>query len=303
MRYRIKNEYINIENYSPFSYVNEVSDEYKYTKFLLPIVIINNSVIPIHPDTFNDLKINRDKILYYIEVYPTSSFRTVYYKDKNIFLKLPITRNITRGIRTLPKKELLRANKANELLKNIKIDCFNFLEEIPIYNTDERFNYIIRKIPDKNITPLFTIIRKKSLSTSRMIVLIKRMINIWLSLAARHIFLEFHTQNILIDSSLNIYYRDLSDVRSIKYNIKPSYEITEIDLMTLSFDKTFCEQNISHILKYYSDIDLIKINKYINRRIAYYNLKFPNYSLGFSRTKKERIPIKKELTTYRKNYD
>ena len=303
MRYKIKKEYINIDNYSPFSHINEVSEIYKYNNFLLPIVNINNTIVPIHPDTFSDLKISKNNILYYIEVYPTSSFRTVYYKDKNIFIKLPITRNITRGIRTLSNKELMRSKKALEILKNIKIEHFNVLEEIPIFNSDERFNFIIRKIPNVNIIPLFTIIRRRTLSNKKMLFLIKRMIDIWMFIAKRGVFLEFHTQNILVDKNLNIYYRDLSDVRSIKYNIKPSYEITEIDLMTLSFDKTFCEQNISHILKYYSDIDLIKINKYINRRIAYYNLKFPNYSLGFSRTKKERIPIKKELTTYRKNYD
>ena len=49
MKYRIKNEYINIDNYSPFSSVNEISEEYKYTKFKLPIVNINNTIVPIHP--------------------------------------------------------------------------------------------------------------------------------------------------------------------------------------------------------------------------------------------------------------
>ena len=300
MKYKIKNEYINIDNYSPFSYINEVSDNYKYNKFFLPIVIINNSIVPIHPDTFNDLKINKNNILYYIDVYPTSSFRTVYYKDKNIFIKLPITRNITRGIRTLPNKELLRSQKASDILKNIKIKHFNILEEIPIFNNDERFNFIIRKIPDNNIIPLFTVIRKKTLSNKKMIFLIKRMIDIWLYLATKGIFLEFHTQNILIDCNLNIYYRDLSDIRSIKFDLEPSYSIKENDLMTLSFDKTFCEQNLGHILRYYNKLDITEIKHYINIRIEYYGLEFPNYSLGFSETEKERIPIKKPLSIYRK---
>lgn len=299
MRYKIKNEYINIDNYSPFSHINEVSEIYKYNNFLLPIVNINNTIVPIHPDTFSDLKISKNNILYYIEVYPTSSFRTVYYKDKNIFIKLPITRNITRGIRTLSNKELMRSKKALEILKNIKIEHFNVLEEIPIFNSDERFNFIIRKIPNVNIIPLFTIIRRRTLSNKKMLFLIKRMIDIWMFIAKRGVFLEFHTQNILVDKNLNIYYRDLSDVRSIKYDLKPSYDISEIDLMTLSFDKTFCEQNLNHIVRYYDNIDVSDIKEYIKCQIEYYKLKFPNYSLGFSFTQKERIPIKKDLSIFR----
>ena len=300
MRYRINNEYINISNYSPFSHINEVSDKYKYQKFSLPIVNINNTIVPVHPDTFTDLRLNKEDILFYIDVYPTSSFRTVYYKDKNIFIKLPITRNITRGIRTLPNKELLRSRKAFEILKKIKIEHFNILEEIPVFNPDERFNYIIRRIPNKMIKPLFMIIRTKFLSNKKMIFLIKRMIDIWLQLAKKGVFLEFHTQNILVDDKLDIYYRDLSDVRSIRYDIKSSYDITESELMSLSFDKTFCEQNILHIFRYYDTLDFKEIKNYIRKRIEYYELKFPNYSLGFSKTKKERIPIRKPLSVFRK---
>ena len=68
MKYRIKNEYINIDNYSPFSSVNEISEEYKYTKFKLPIVNINNTIVPIHPDTMNDLNIDKSNIIYYIDI-------------------------------------------------------------------------------------------------------------------------------------------------------------------------------------------------------------------------------------------
>ena len=139
---------------------------------------------------------------------------------------------------------------------------------------------IIRKIPNKNITPLFTIIRKKSLTKEKMQILIKRIINIWLQLAKKHIFLEFHTQNILVDNSLNIYYRDLSDIRSIEYDIKPSYKINENDLMALSFDKTLCEQNIDHILRYDTELDRAYIKDYIKKQIKKYKLDFPNYSLG-----------------------
>lgn len=300
MKYKIKNEYINIDNYSPFCHINEVSDAYKYNKFLLPIVKVGDNVVPIHPDTFDDLKIAKENILYHIEVYPTASFRTVYYKDKNIFIKLPITRNITRGIRTLPNEELIRAKKALTVLKEIKIEHFYILEEIPVFNNDDRFNFIIRKLPNKKVVPLFTIIKRRSLSSKKMMFLIERMIDIWLSLATKGVFLEFHTQNILIDKHLNVYYRDLSDVRSIKFNIKPSYNIEEVDLMTLSFDKTFCEQNLSHIIRYYDKLDLTKIKKYIKTKIEYHGLKFPNYSLGFSQEKKERIPIRKKLSIYRK---
>ena len=299
MKYRIKNEYINISNYSPFAHINEVSEKYKYKMFQLPIVIINNSIVPVHPDTFEDLKLNKKDILYYIDVYPTSSFRTVYYKDKNIFIKLPITRNITRGIRTLSNKELLRSKEAYNVLKNIRIKNFNILEEIPIFNEDERFNYIIRKIPKVGIKPLFTIIKSHSLTNNKMLALIRRMIDIWMQLAKKGVFLEFHTQNILVDKNLNIYYRDLSDVRSIKFNIKPSYDISENDLMCLSFDKTFCEQNLKHILRYYESLNIKDIKDYIKIEIERYHLKFPDYSLGFSLEKRERIPVKKDLSIFR----
>ena len=299
MKYQIKNEYINIDNYSPFSHINEVSKEYRKEKFKLPIININNSIIPIHPDTFKDLKLDNNNILFYIDVYPTASFRTVYNKEKNIFIKLPLLREITRGIRNLPKKELDRSKSANNLLKELNIKHFNYLDEIPIYNENENYNYIIRKIPSKNITPLFTIIRKKSLNQKRMYILIKRLINVWLEIATHGIFLEFHTQNILIDKDLNIYYRDLSDVRSYKYNLLPSYPTNEIDLMTLSFDKTFCEQNLEHIFRYYNELDKTIIIKYIKKRIKYYKLTFRDYSLTFPRNSKERIPIKIEKTIYR----
>ena len=299
MKYQIKNEYINIDNYSPFSHINEVSNEYRKEKFKLPIVNINNNIIPIHPDTFKDLKLDNNSILFYIDVYPTASFRTVYNKDKNIFIKLPLLREITRGIRNLPQKELDRSKSANNLLKELNIKHFNYLEEIPIYNENENYNYIIRKIPNQNITPLFTIIRKKSISQKRMYILIKRLINIWLEIATHGIFLEFHTQNILIDKDLNIYYRDLSDVRSYKYNLLPSHPTNEIDLMTLSFDKTFCEQNLEHIFRYYNELNKAMIIKYIKKRIKYYKLTFRDYSLTFPKNSKERIPIKIEKTIYR----
>ena len=70
--------------------------------------------------------------------------------------------------------------------------------------------------------------------------------------------------------------------------------------MTLSFDKTFCSQNLDHIFRYYSELDRLQIKDYIKKKINYYKLQFPNYSLGFSKTKKERIPIRKPLSFYRK---
>lgn len=299
MKYQIKNEYINIDNYSPYSHINGVSDKYQNQVFKLPIVNINNSIVPIHPDTFNDLKVDIKNILFYVDVYPTASFRTVFYREKNIFIKLPLLRQITRGIRDLPKKELDRSKLAGELLRKLKINHFNYLEEIPIYNENDNFNYIIRKIPDKNIIPLFTIIRKKSLSQKKMIILMKRLIDIWLEIASKGIFLEFHTQNILIDKDLNIYYRDLSDVRSYKYHLLSSYVSTECDLMTLSFDKTFCEQNLEHIFRYYKELDKKIIVQYIKEKINYYQLTFRDYSLTFSKNSKERIPIKVTKTKYR----
>ena len=299
MKYNINNEYINIDNYSPFSHVNEVSSIYRSDSFLLPIVNVNDSIVPVHPDTFSDLRLKEIQVLFYIKVYPTASYRTVYYKEKNIFIKLPLMRKITRGIRNLPRKELDRAKLANELLDNINIKYFDFLREIPIYNEDENYNYIIRRIPDKKLTPLFTLIKKQEISSKRMVLIIKRMIDIWLELASNNIYLEFHTQNILVDSDNNIYYRDLSDVRSIKYNIKPSYSITDNDLMTLSFDKTFCTQNLKHIFNYYKDIKKDEIVEYIKSKIKYYNLSFPDYSLMYDLHDSKRIPVKVEKIDYR----
>lgn len=299
MKYNINKEYINIDSYSPFSHVNEVSKKYQKKAFMLPVVNVNESITFVHPDTFNDLKLSNKDILFYIKVYPTASYRTVYYKDKNIFIKLSLLRKITRGIRNLPNKDLDRAKKANEILGKINIKYFYYLKEISIYNKDENFNYIIRTIPNKKLYPLFSIIKEHNISSKRMIIIIKRMIDVWMSLAKQKIYLEFHTQNILIDSYNNIYYRDLSDVRSIKYDLKPSYEITDIDLMTLSFDKTFCMQNIKHILKYYKNIDKEEIVKYIRERINHYNLKFPNYSLMYDLNDPKRIPIKVDKIDYR----
>ena len=299
MKYNIKNEYINIDNYSPFCNVNEVSQEYRNKMFKIPIVYLNNNIFPIHPDTFNDLKLDKKSILFYIKVYPTASYRTVYYKERNIFIKLSLTRKITRGVRTLPNKELDRASLANNLLKNIHIKHFNYLQEKVVYNKDEKFNYIMRTIPNKNLIPLFTIIKRKKLSKEKMIKLIKRMIDVWLCLASNGLYLEFHTQNILIDNNLNIYYRDLSDVRSPKNNLLPSYDINEQDLMTLSFDKTFCSQNLAHIFRYYNKINKKEICEYITERIKYYNLSFPNYSVMFDKKRSERIPIKVQKTEYR----
>ena len=299
MKYNIKNEYINISNYSPFSHINEVSKKYQKNPFMLPIVNIDNSIVPIHPDTFNDLKISIKRVLFYIKVYPTASFRTVYYKDKNIFIKLPILRKITRGIRNLPNKELMRSEQAKKILSKINIKYFNYLDEIPIYNNDDNYNYIIRLIPNKKLTPLFTIIKQKRISKEKITLLIKRMIDIWLQLAKQKIYLEFHTQNILIDCKYNIYYRDLSDVRSLKYDIKPSYKTTDINLMTLSFDKTFCMQNLEHIFNSFSYLDKEYFIKYIKKRIEYYKLKFPNYSLIYNLKESKRIPVKIKKIEYR----
>lgn len=299
MKYNIENEYINIDNYSPFCNINDVSQKYQQNCFELPIVYLNNNLFPVHPDTFSDLKLDKKDVLYYIKVYPTASFRTVYYREKNIFIKLSLTRKITRGIRTLPNKELDRATLANELLKNVTIKHFNYLEEKTIYNSDERFNYIIRKIPNKKLVPLFTVIKTRNLSNEKMLKLIKRMINIWLYLATKGLYLEFHTQNILIDTNLNIYYRDLSDVRSPRNKLNSSYSISDKDLMALSFDKTFCSQNLSHILRYYTQLDKKCIIKYITKKIEEYKLVFPEYSLKFDEKRSERIPIKVSKTEFR----
>jgi len=38
MKYLVELEYINIDNYSPFSYINEMSEQYRYDRYLLPYI-------------------------------------------------------------------------------------------------------------------------------------------------------------------------------------------------------------------------------------------------------------------------
>ncbi len=302
MKYNIHNEYINIDNYSPFWHVNEVSEEYQKTPFLLPIVNISEKSVPVHPDTFNDLLLNEKSIVRKVKVYPTSSYRTVYEENENVFIKLTLLRNITRGLRNLPNKELDRSIEAGKILEKIQIDRFYYLKEEPHYGEEEVFNYIVRKIEYPDMMPLFYVIKSRYFSKETIQELIKIITDILLQFISKGIYLEFHTQNILVDDLLNIYYRDLSDVRSTKNEtLFPSYYASSTigEVNSLCFDKTFCSQNLDHIFRYYTDITKAETKEYIRHLIQRYNIEFPNYSVAFPTDSTERKLVKIELNNYR----
>lgn len=303
-KYDIQKEYINIDNYSPFCHINEVSKKYQKEPFWLPIIQVGDKKVPIHPDTFYDLNLKSNIIVSKIKVYPTASYRTVYLPSHNLFIKLPLLRTITRGLRNLPNRQLDMSKEANYLLQNLNIKGFNYLEEKPIYGKEEIYNYIIRKIKYDDIMPLFYVIKTKYFDKDTMFRLIKNMIDIWFELVSNNLYLEFHTQNILVDNNLNIYYRDLSDIRSIGNKIlHPSYEdLTKSEINSLFFDKTFCSQNLDHIFHYYSEFDDSEkksICNYIKQKINQYGIEFPNYSIIFPLDSQNRKPIKAEVIPYR----
>jgi hypothetical protein len=306
-KYDCKYEHINITNYSPLAHINNVSNCYKERCFLLPFVDINNKVIPIHPDTLDDFNISRERVLYYKLVYPTSSTRTVYVVEDNIFYKLPVFRQITRSIRDCKNKELKRSEIASLELNNYKYEGFYYLREECIYNEDERYNYIIREVPNKKTYPLFYLIVSNLFSKDKMLELIYKLVDIWCFYASKGIYFEsFHTQNILVSTNLDVYYRDLSDIRILKYDImKPSYidELKDIsELHSIFFDRSVISQNIEHFIKYREDItdnDINNIRDSIIKCISKYNLEFPDYSMNYDKSREGHHPIKVEKTRLR----
>ncbi len=300
-------EQINIENYSPLSRVNEVSKVYQHDAFLMPFVEINERIIPMHPDTLDDLHIPRDHITRYELVYPTSSFRTVYSSDKNICYKLPVLRQITRSIRNLPNKELKRSEIAQEELSKYVFPDFTYLKEECFYGEKEEYNYIIRVMPDRKVYPWFYCIASGKFPKSFMIKCIEKMISIWMYYASLGIYFESaHTQNFLVDDETNIYYRDLSDIRILKYSIMtPSY-IDELkdkrEMHSVFFDRSMCSQNIEHFIKYCKEItneDIEYIKMIIDREIEKFGIEFPDYSMNYDKNREGHHPIKTKIVRLR----
>lgn len=305
MKYLVELEYINIDNYSPFSYINEMSEQYRYDRYLLPYISHEWKTIPVHPDTISDLWILDSQILFHKEVYPTSSFRTVYLKEDNTFLKLPIQRKITRWLRDLPIKQILRSEFATELLKRNPLNGFSFLCEHWNIFKDEKFNYIVREIPNVKLYPLFYIIKSQKYKKDFLMKLITNIISTWMFYASRDIYLEYHTQNILVDKNANIYYRDLSDIKSFWVSIiQPSYAnnlANRSELNSLMFDRSVCNQNLSFFLTYYKELssEIPTIKQIIKSNIEKYALHFHNYSMDFTCDKPVRIPEKVPLNFWR----
>ncbi len=305
--YNPAHEQINIENYSPLSHINEVSKVYQHDAFLMPYVEVNGTIVPMHPDTLDDLNLSRDKVVKYELVYPTSSFRTVYSSDKNVCYKLPILRQITRSIRDMPNKELKRSQIAQEELLKYSFPNFTYLEEKCIYGEKDIYNYIIRKMPEKKVYPWFYCIVSGSFNKNFMIKCFDNMISIWMYYASLEIYFESaHTQNFLVDDDANIYYRDLSDIRILKYDIMtPSY-INELknksEMHSVFFDRSMCSQNIEHFIRYCKDItneDIEHIKSIIDREIKKYNIEFPNYSMNYDKNREGHHPIKTKLVRLR----
>lgn len=306
MKYDVSKEYVNIDKYSPFSHVNEVSPEYQKSPFLLPFILRFSKKKPVHPNTLHDLNISHQEIIEQKLVNPTSSFRTVYYPDKNLCYKLPLQRRITRGIRDLSKKELLRSERANELLSSLEFKGFHTLSEKCHYATDPDFNYIIRHMPEVECFPWFFVIKSQEFDTDYMMESVGNIIKSWMFFASKDIFLEYHTQNILVDNDSNIYYRDLSDIRSVEDSVlRPSY-YSKVEglsgILATIFDRAVCCQNLNHLFRYSSELDTRKkkdIKELIESEIKKYQLPFPDYSMDFPKDNPERVPHKIKLIDWR----
>lgn len=306
--YNIDYEHINIKNYSPLSHINNSSPCYQTGVYLLPFIEINSDLIPVHPDTLDDLNLSREKVAKYELVAPTSSTRTVFSLEKKVYYKLALTRQITRSIRDLKNKELKRSEIAlSELLKIDNKDLI-VLKENCFYNKNEIFNYIIREYPNKRLYPWFYLIVTNTFSKEKMINLIYKMVDIWLFYASKGIYFESaHTQNFLVDEDLNIYYRDLSDIRILKYDIMmPSYynELNGIqELHSIFFDRSMLSQNIQHFINNYNGVcndDIENIKNHIKNSIQKYNISFPNYSVDYDKQREGHHPVKVKLNELRK---
>lgn len=300
-------EHINIENYSPLSHINNVSSCYQHDAYLLPYIRRYNKVIPIHPDTLDDLNISREEVEYYKLVYPTSSTRTVYILEDNICLKIPVLRQITRSIRDVKNKEIKRSEIATKELSKYTYPNFYILDEECHQNEEEIYNYIIRKMPDTRIYPWFYLIVSNTKDKTFMIEVISRMVNIWMFYASKGIYFESaHTQNFLVDDNANIYYRDLSDIRILEYEeMRPSYleELKdEKELHSIFFDRSMLSQNIEHFIRYCSNItddDISSVKEIINASITKYNISFPDYSMNYDKNRSGHHPIQVDKSRLR----
>lgn len=307
-KFTIENEHINIDSYSPLWYINDISKEYQKGYFLLPFIEDSGAEIPIHPDTLNDLNIPRSKIVDEKLVYPTSSTRTVYEENENVCYKLPVLRKITRSVRTLSEKELLRSEIASSYLSKYEYPNFEILKEECFHNKNEILNYIKRYIPNKKVYPWFYLIATEKFSKTFMLEVIKKIIDIWMYYASCGIYFEsFHTQNILVDEDGNIYYRDLSDVRILEEELMcPSY-LSELknraEFHSIAFDRSVIMQNIEHFIRYRKDLnedDIDFIKSEIANKIKEYDLEFPNYSMNYDTKVKGHHPIPCDLVNLRK---
>jgi len=300
-------EQVNIKNYSPLSHINYISKAYQNDAFLLPFIEKDGKLVPVHPDTLDDLNISRKDVFRYEIVYPTSSFRTVYSEDKNICYKLPVLRQITRSVRNMSNKEMMRSEIASKELSKYVHPGFSYLEEECFYGKEEIFNYLIRYMPDKKIYPWFYCIASHQFTKEFQMKAIENMICIWMYYASKGIYFESaHTQNFLVDKDTNIYYRDLSDIRILDYEIMtPSYmgELkTKEEMLSIFFDRSLCSQNIEHFITYCENVtgeDIQYIKNVIQREIEKYNLEFPDYSMNYDKNRKGHHPVKTKLVRLR----
>lgn len=301
------NEYINISNYSPFSHINEVSNEYQNKAFMLPFIKIKDEIIPIHPDTFDDLNLDVNNIVDEILVYPTSSYRTVYDPMNNSCYKLALLRKITRSIRNLPNKELNRSLISMELLSKYNFSNFTYLKEKCFFNENEDFNYIIREMPEVKTYPWFYVIASQKFSKDFQLKCMTNIIKSWMFFASKGIYFESpHTQNYLVDLNANIYYRDLSDIRNLDFEIMTPSFYNDLscdgEMLSVFFDRAICNQNLEHLFRYCTDMDendFIYIRNLILSEIKTYNLEFPDYSMDYSKSKSGHVPEKVEKVRWR----
>ena len=305
--YDIELEHVNIKNYSPLSHINNSSLCYQDGVYLLPFINIDNKLVPIHPDTLDDLGISRESVVKYEPVSPTSSTRTVFSLNEKKYYKLALTRQITRSIRDLKNKELRRSEIAKEEISKINNDDLNILNEQCIYGIEEVYNYIIREYPNKKLYPWFYLIVTNTFTKEKMLKVIYKMIDIWMYYASNGIYFESaHTQNFLVDDDLNIYYRDLSDIRILNYDIMiPSYinELNSIgELHSVFFDRSMLSQNIEHFINNYDGVnkeDVEDIKNHIQKAIEKYNISFPDYSMDYDKDREGHHPIKCKINYLR----
>lgn len=306
MKYDVKNEYVNIEGYSPFSHVNEVSPKFRFQSFNLPFVFKLGEKRPVHPDTFNDLNLEQNEIVEERKVYPTSSFRTVYDAEKNICYKVPLLRKITRGIRDLSHKELERSKRANEVLSRHNFLGFGFLDEECHSADNPHFNYIIREMLNGDFSPWFYVIASQKFEKEFEFESASQIIKSWMFFASKGVFLEYHTQNILVSGDTKLLYRDLSDVRAYEDSVlRPSYAKKEDSMETMLatiFDRAVCNQNLDHLFRYSQKLgekEKKSLKELIETEINRYNLPFPDYSMDFPKNSPQRVPEKKDLVWWR----